>query len=181
MHEIDTPRPELTEKLRCLQIFANLSLEEIDKLFPLCEFAAYDDKEKIIRQNETSTFLCGILEGNVTVSSTSKEGREVRLGRVHKGDIVGEASLFFDVRRTADVVADGPVEIVKITRDNFIGYVNNFTKAGVKVFAFMIFSLIHKLKNINTELVFEKESTVTAEELDQLKKYFAPLVDDLMP
>jgi CRP/FNR family transcriptional regulator, cyclic AMP receptor protein len=180
MHELDTPRPELTEKLRCLQIFANLSLEEIDHLFPLCEFNAYDDREKIIRQNETSTFLCGILDGNVNVSSKSKEGREIRLGRVHKGDIVGEASLFFDVRRTADVVADGPVEIMKITRDNFIGYVNNFPKAGVKVFAFMIFSLIHKLKNINTELVFEKESTVTAEELNQLKKYFAPLVDDYL-
>jgi CRP-like cAMP-binding protein len=181
MKELDTPRPEPTEKLRCLQIFANLSLNEIDELFPLCEFSAYDNKEKIIRQNETSTFLCGILEGNVNVSSVSKDGREVRLGRVHKGDIVGEASLFFDVRRTADVIADGPVEIMKISRDNFIGYVNKFPKAGVKVFAFMIFSLIHKLKNINSELVFEKETTVTPEELDQLKKYFAPMVDDFIP
>jgi CRP-like cAMP-binding protein len=170
----------LTEKLRCLQIFANLSLEEIDKLFPLCEFYEYKNKEKIIRQNETSTFLCGILEGDVNVYATSKEGREIRLGRVHKGDIVGEASLFFDVRRTADVVADGQVEIIKISRDNFINFVNSYSKAGVKVFAFMIFSLIHKLKNINSELVFEKESTVTPEELEKLKKYFAPVVDDFI-
>jgi CRP-like cAMP-binding protein len=170
----------LTEKLRCLQIFANLSLEEIDKLFPLCEFYEYKNKEKIIQQNETSTFLCGILEGDVNVYATSKEGREIRLGRVHKGDIVGEASLFFDVRRTADVVADGQVEIIKISRDNFINFVNGYSKAGVKVFAFMIFSLIHKLKNINSELVFEKESTVTPEELEKLKKYFAPVVDDFI-
>jgi CRP/FNR family cyclic AMP-dependent transcriptional regulator len=178
MNPIDLPQAELTEKLRCLQIFANLSPEEIDHLFPLCEFHEYEDGEKIITQNETSTFLCGILDGNVDVFATSKEGRDIRLGRVHKGDVVGEASLFFDVRRTADVVADGHVETMKISRENFMSFVNRDSKAGVKVFAFMIFSLIHKLKNINAELVFEKESTVTPEELEKLKQYFAPVVDD---
>jgi CRP-like cAMP-binding protein len=181
MKPIDLPQPELTEKLRCLQIFANLSPEEVDHLFPLCEFHEYENKEKIIRQNETSTFLCGILDGDVNVSSTSKEGRDIRLGRVHKGDVVGEASLFFDVRRTADVIADGHVETMKISRENFMSFVNKYTKGGVKIFAFMIFSLIHKLKNINAELVFEKESTVTPEELERLKQYFAPVVDDFIP
>jgi CRP/FNR family transcriptional regulator, cyclic AMP receptor protein len=180
MMQIDRPQAELTEKLRCLQIFANLSPSEIEHLYPLCEFQEYKTKEKIIHQDETSTFLCGILEGDVNVYATSKEGREIRLGRVHKGDIVGEASLFFDVRRTADVVADGHVEIMKISRDNFMSFVNKDSKAGVKVFAFMIFSLIHKLKNINTELVFEKESTVTPEELEKLKSFFAPVVDDFI-
>ncbi|MBN2352496.1 MAG: cyclic nucleotide-binding domain-containing protein [Spirochaetales bacterium] len=181
MKPIDVPQAELTEKLRGLQIFANLSPEEIDHLFPLCEFHEYKDKEKIIKQNETSTFLCGILAGDVSVYATSKEGREIRLGRVHKGDVVGEASLFFDVRRTADVTADGRVEIMKIERENFMSFVNTNAKAGVKVFAFMIFSLIHKLKNINAELVFEKEASVTPEELERLKAYFAPAVDDYIP
>jgi CRP-like cAMP-binding protein len=161
-----------------MQIFATLSNEEIETLFVSCEFFEYENREKIIEENSMSTFFCGILDGDVNIHATGEEKREIRIGRVHKGDIVGEASIFMDVPRTADVVADGRVEILKITRDKLIAFVNNSAKAGVKIFGFIIFSLIHKLKSINKELVFEKESTVTSADIEQLKKYFAPVADD---
>ena len=172
--KLDLPPSRIIEKLSGLQIFSNLSETETKELFESCDFYEYDDGEKIIKQDETSTFLCGILEGDVTIRTSGEGGRDIRLGRVHQGDIVGEASLFVDVSRTADVVADGRVEIVLVSRDKLMGFVNASAKAGVKIFGFLIFSLIRKLKGINQELVFEKESTVSAQDLERLKAYFTP-------
>lgn len=138
----------------------------------------YEDKETIIAQHETSTFLCGILEGEVEICLKDQEGERILLATVTKGDIFGEASIFMDVERTADVIAKGTVQIVKMSREKLISFVNNTPKAGLKIFAYIIFSLIHKLKGANKEILFEKQSTVTAKDLEKLKTFFSPSIED---
>lgn len=180
MKKLELPKQEIIGKLTHLQIFTSLSEEETGELFGCCDFSQFDAGEKIISQDEMSTFLCGILEGNVKILTVGEDGREIKLGRVGKGDIVGETSVLMDLKRTADVVAEDHVEIVIISRDKLLSFVNKFPKAGVKIFAFIIFSLVHKLKSINREMVFEKESSVTAQDLERLKEYFKPVVDDFI-
>lgn len=180
MKKLELPKSQIISKLSKLQIFASLSETETGELFASCDFYQYDGGEKIISQDETSTFLCGILEGEVDIMTLGEDKRAIRLGHVGKGDIVGETSILMDLKRTADVVADGHVEIVKISRDSLLSFVNAFPRAGVKIFAFIIFSLVHKLKGINREMVYEKESTVTAQDIEKLREYFKPVVDDFI-
>ncbi|RPJ09442.1 MAG: cyclic nucleotide-binding domain-containing protein [Spirochaetaceae bacterium] len=166
--------------LRTIQIFEALSEDEVQGLLGECEFVKYEKGETIIEQNETSTFLCGILSGEVDVFSSGEGDKDIRIGGVGQGDIVGEASIFMEMQRIADVKAKGEVEIVRISREKLIHFVNSLPKAGVKIFAFIIFSLLHKLSSVNRELVFEKESTVTAGDIERLKQYFAPTLEDYM-
>jgi CRP-like cAMP-binding protein len=163
-----------------VRIFENLVQNELKDLFNSCEFLEYDDGETIIAQDEVSSFLYGILEGEVDIFIKSKEEERIRLGHVTQGDIVGEASIFLDVKRTADVVASGKVQVVKISREKIIQFVNSTPKAGVKIFGYIIFSLLHKLKGANEEILFEKQSTISAKDLERLKSFFAPTIEDYM-
>jgi CRP/FNR family cyclic AMP-dependent transcriptional regulator len=166
--------------LKSIQIFEALSEEEVGGLFGECEFVTYEDGETIIEQNETSTFLCGILSGTVDVYSSGEEDKDIRIGGVGQGDIVGEASIFMEMQRTARVKAKATVDIARISREKLVHFVNTQPKAGVKIFAFIILSLLRKLNSVNRELVFEKESAVTAGDIERLKQYFAPTLEDYM-
>ena len=170
----------MVNQLTDVQIFQNLEKNEAKDLFDSCEFAQYEDDEKIISQHEMSTFLCGILEGEVEICIKDQQGKHILLATVTKGDICGEASIFMDVERTADVIAKGPVQIVTISRDKLISFVNKTPKAGLRIFAYIIFSLIHKLKGANKEILFEKESTVTTKDLEKLKGFFPPSIEDYL-
>jgi CRP/FNR family cyclic AMP-dependent transcriptional regulator len=161
-----------------VRIFENLVQNELEDLFNACEFMEYNDSETIIAQNEASSFLYGILEGEVDIFIKSKENERIPLGHVKQGDIVGEASIFLDVKRTADVVANGNVQVVKISREKIIQFANSIPKAGVKIFGYIIFSLLHKLKGANEEILFEKQSTISAKDLERLKSFFAPTIED---
>jgi len=180
MLKINLTPEEAALRLKKLQIFSIFSNSEINELISACNFYQYDDKEKIIRQDETSTFLCGIVSGEVDILTTAENGRSVKLGHVLAGDIVGETSLLADLKRTADVVACGQIEAVIILRDKLLSFIHNNPQAGLKIFAFIILSLIHKLKSINREMVLEKEATVTAQDLERLKSYFRPVVEDFI-
>ncbi|MBN1523606.1 MAG: cyclic nucleotide-binding domain-containing protein [Spirochaetales bacterium] len=170
----------MIEKLKKVQIFETLAEEEIQKLITECEFIGYDNGETIIEQNESSTFLCGIIEGKVDVFASGEENKDIRIGSVYAGDIVGEASIFMDMNRTADVIAGSEVELVRITREKLSHFVNTLPRAGVKIFAFITFSLLRKLNSVNRELVYEKESAVTANDIERLKKFFSPTLEDYL-
>jgi len=161
-----------------VRIFENLAEDELKDLFDSCEFLEYADGETIIAQDEVSHHLYGILQGGVEIHIKSKEGERILLGHVGQGDIVGEASIFLDVKRTADVTAKGSVQAVKISREKLINFVNSSAKAGVKIFGYIIFSLLHKLKGANEEILFEKQATISAKDLERLKNFFAPSIED---
>jgi CRP/FNR family cyclic AMP-dependent transcriptional regulator len=161
-----------------VRIFENLAQDELKDLSDSCEFLEYENGETIIAQDEVSHFLYGILKGGVDIFIKSKEGERILLGHVNQGDIVGEASIFLDVKRTADVLAKGAVQVAKISRENLIGFVNSSAKAGVKIFGYIIFSLLHKLKGANEEILFEKQATISAKDLERLKNFFAPTLED---
>ena len=161
-----------------VRIFENLVKDELKDLFESCEFLEYADGETIIAQDEVSSFLYGILEGEVEIFIKSKDNERVLLGHVTQGDIVGEASIFLDVKRTANVIASGTVQVAKISQEKIIQFANSTPKAGVKIFAYIIFSLLHKLKGANEEILFEKESTISAKDLERLRSFFAPTIED---
>jgi CRP-like cAMP-binding protein len=132
-----------------------------------------------VTQDTLSPYLYVLLEGNVNILMKGREGENIQVSEVQQGDVFGEAAIFMEVKRTASVVAHGTVQIVSITRDKLISFTNIYPRAGVKIYLFIILSLLLKLKRVSTELVFEKESTVSAKDLERLKSFFPKAMDDL--
>jgi CRP-like cAMP-binding protein len=179
METINIEKPLLDELLKDVLIFQNFNNNELDDLVKICSFYEYDVDEVIVSQDEVSTYFFAILEGLVDVRIKSEDGEYIPVSEVKNGDIFGEAAIFMDVKRTAQIITKEKAKVARITRDDLIEFINQQPKAGVKMLAYIIFSLLHKLKRANRELVFEKESSITADDLDRLKKFFPKFsIDD---
>jgi CRP/FNR family transcriptional regulator, cyclic AMP receptor protein len=173
-------KDKLFAMMKQLLIFQNLSDAHIQELFAYCTFLEYSDEEVIVTQDTLSPYLYGILDGKVNVYMRSQENKDVHINAVNCGDVFGEAAIFIDMKRTAKVIADGPVKLLSISREKLIAFLYRFPDAGNKILIFIIFSLIHKLKRSSVDLVFEKESTVTAADLEVLRKFFPPTIEDVI-
>jgi CRP/FNR family cyclic AMP-dependent transcriptional regulator len=180
MKKIKEDKDTLLSMMKRLLIFENLSEAHIIELFNFCNFLEYDDEETIVTQDTVSSYLYGILDGKVNVYMKSQENRDIQINVVNCGDVFGEAAIFLDMKRTAKVSAVGPVKLLSISREKLIAFLYRFPDAGIKILIFVIFSLLHKLKRSSVDLVFEKESTVSAQDLEMLKKFFPPSIEDVI-
>jgi CRP-like cAMP-binding protein len=182
MERLEIDQALLLGELRNTLIFQNLSNEELTELAAICEVAQYADGEVIVRQDSLSPYLYIILDGKVDIALAGAEKKNIVISRVAAGDVFGEASIFLDVHRTATVIADGIVSIIVLSRDKLIDFANRLPKAGLKIFTFIIYSLLNKLSASNKELAFEKESSVTMEDIEELKKFFpTAALEDIIP
>ena len=159
-------------ELKDLLIFNQLSFIEIKKIAEICEVIEYRDADLIVTQDTESPYLYGILEGDVSIWVRGQDGENICVSKIHKGDIFGEAAIFLDMKRTASVVANGRVRIVSIYREKLFNYLNKNPRVGMKIYLYIIMSLLNKLKNANAELTLEKESTVSDKDLEKLKEFF---------
>jgi CRP-like cAMP-binding protein len=166
------PQYNLTEELKQLVIFNQLSVAELKTISEICDVVMYKDKDLIVTQDTESPYFYGILEGEVSIWVKGQDGENICVSRIRRGDIFGEAAIFIDMKRTASVIANGNVRIVSIFRDKLFSYTHKYPRAGLKIYLYIIMSLLNKLTKTNTEFILEKESTVSAKDLENLKSYF---------
>jgi CRP-like cAMP-binding protein len=76
---------------------------------------AYKEGDTIIRQGETGDTMYIIQEGQVEVVA-EKDGREVRLRTLGKGDFLGEMAVFEREVRSATARAIGEVRVLTVDR-----------------------------------------------------------------
>lgn len=173
--------PELfLNELKSTLILQNLSLEELRSLAGKCSLWEYDAGEAIVTEDSLSQDLYILLSGSVDIIVKGKEKDKIHLSSLERGEVIGEASIFLDVRRTASVIAHSTLRIVSISRDRIFEFCNEHPKAGLKIFTFIIYSLLRKLSAMNREMAVERESIVTQEDLEILKGLFPKSVDEML-
>jgi CRP-like cAMP-binding protein len=79
----------------------------------------YGDGEVIIRQGESGDCMYEIQDGQVEVIQ-EKDGKEVRLAVLDKGDFFGEMAIFDREVRSATVRAMGEVRALTIDKRTFL-------------------------------------------------------------
>ncbi len=181
MRESSVESEKLQQSLKKILMFQNLLEDDIAALAQICEPYEYLDGEFIVTQNSVSRYLYIIHEGRCDISVRGGDRHDIFLAHLEAGDVFGESSIFLEVQRTANVVADGPTRILAISRANLIDFINRRPKAGLKIFSFIIYGLLHKLASANKDLAFERESHVTEEELMHLSKLFPRTIDEIVP
>ncbi|MBN2618143.1 MAG: cyclic nucleotide-binding domain-containing protein [Spirochaetales bacterium] len=83
-------------------------------------------------------------------------------------EIFGEAGIFLNLERTANVVALDDSVILKINREPMLRFVKKNPIASNKIFMIMIYSLLQKLKEANRELAYERKSDYNQADIDDL-------------
>ncbi len=156
--------------LKNTKTFQYLGGEELDNLYRFCRFVQFGKGEKIIGENEVNPNLYVIARGSVNVMIHEGEKNDVFLSSIGEGDIFGEAALFINMKRTADVYALEDTELIEMERNGLLSYFKLFPIAGVKVLMVITYSLLLKLRESHLQLAFDRKSFINQEEVDDLMK-----------
>jgi CRP-like cAMP-binding protein len=90
-YEQRTRRIALLRTLDCLH---TVPLEELEYLVGLCTLRGFLAYETIVEAGNQGRYLYVLLQGSVRLTLRDREGNEVLLGMLSRGDVYGEESLF---------------------------------------------------------------------------------------
>jgi CRP/FNR family transcriptional regulator, cyclic AMP receptor protein len=170
----------LISELRNAVILQNLTPRDLKRFAKICEPREYDPGERLVEQDALGSDLHILIEGSVDISVRGQTGDDVLVSEVRKGDVLGEASIFMNLPRTASAVARSPCLVAAVSRDRLFGYCERYPRAGLKIFSFVIYSLLRRLGSTSRDLVHERESVVTAADLEELGACFPKSLEDML-
>jgi serine/threonine protein kinase len=96
--------------LRKLKFFHEFSHGEIWEVLRASSWQEYDNMEEIVKEGEMDDRFYIIVQGRVAVQRSSKA-----LGYLDSGDCFGETSYVRGAKRTATILAAGPVTVMKVS------------------------------------------------------------------
>jgi len=109
---------KLIEKLSCIKILNELTPALMAGLIHKVELKTHADGSYICRQSEAASEMFFIVAGTVDVIHHKNDG-EKKLARLQQYDSFGEMGILSGEPRTADVIANGPVQLYHISRNDF--------------------------------------------------------------
>ena len=85
-------------------------------LWPYLERLELKEGTQLIRQDGPPDDVFVLESGRLRVEMVTPEGRRMRLRTMRPGVVVGEVALYTGVPRTADVVAETPSVVLRLSR-----------------------------------------------------------------
>jgi len=121
--------------LRCLRqlpLFRDVDPQRLKLLAFASERVHFEPGETVCRQGEPGDAAYVILEGRARVVHEGAEG-PVEVATLGPNDVVGEIAILCGVPRTATVVAETPLETLRIDRDTFLATVRQFPEIALGI------------------------------------------------
>ena len=87
---------------------------------------------------------------------------------VTKDEIAGEASIFGNAIRSANVETDSEVELLKIERSDFVHFLRRHPIGAQSVFVHIINGLLNKLEFTSFELSHEREDSLSQGDVEDV-------------
>lgn len=113
----------------------------------------YGKGEIIVQQGETDDCMYEILEGKVEVLQV-REGREVRLAVLEKGEFFGEMAIFEKEVRSATVRAIGEVRALTIDKRTLLRRISEDPTLAFRI----VERMSHRIREMDDEIVRLKAS-----------------------
>ena len=180
MRQVVIPNDRLIRELKNTLILQDLSSRELKRFAAICEVREYEAGERLVEQDSIGPDLDILLEGSVDISLRGKDGIDRVVNTIQKGDVLGEASIFTSLPRTASAISGTSCLVAAVNRDRLFAYCDRNAKAGLKIFTFVIYSLLKRLGATTRDLVTERESVVTRDELERMRSSFPQSLEDML-
>jgi len=108
------------------KIFRGLSDDQVKMISSYTKFLRFNSNDIIIEEGQTGHPLHIILKGQVEIflpkqmkDHFQERPTKIRLNQLNQGDCFGEYSLIDNEPASASVIAVGPCEVLKISREHF--------------------------------------------------------------
>ncbi len=144
-----TPHVDAYARLKAIPIFGSLALQDMRDLHRGAEEVKFADGATVIEQGQLGAGLSIILEGAVHVVRIDDSARQVSLAHLKAGSYVGELSLIDDSPASARVVADGAVQVLRISPERFQQFLYSHEAAALRIFKLFTRTLAERLRQAN--------------------------------
>ncbi|MBN2412160.1 Crp/Fnr family transcriptional regulator [candidate division KSB1 bacterium] len=123
----------LVRLLKRVPLFSKLSDSEMEQIISQCVRRECDKDKVLFVEEEVGQTLFIILRGNVKVTRTSDEGKEVILTILKSGDFFGELSLLDGKGRSATVISMEESELLTLRRSEFLLIIEKFPHIAIEL------------------------------------------------
>ena len=119
------------------QLFGNLPLENRRKVAQLCKRRRLPGHQVVFFQGEPGREMFLVISGQLKVSVTSDEGKELSFFIFDKNDIFGELALLDGERRSATVTTIGPCELLVLHQRDFTRLMTEHQSIGLQLLSLL--------------------------------------------
>jgi CRP-like cAMP-binding protein len=147
MAELTVTTAQHDEDVRMFELIETLSDGEAKDFLKQGVLLSVPKGESIIKQGEISRKFYLILDGSMCVYITTKDGQEIALKELKKGEFFGEFACVYHLPRTATVTVKSDVKVLEFDEEAIVRLMDTSPEAGDSLMAIvqrrMITSVSH--------------------------------------
>jgi CRP-like cAMP-binding protein len=117
-HSLSEKRALLAQNI----LFCKLTDNELNKLLKLSTEFSYTKGQIIFQKGDAGDSLLAVLEGEVSISANSEDGKEIILNTIPQGEMFGEIACIDSIERSATATALSNCTLLAINRNDFIPF-----------------------------------------------------------
>lgn len=123
---------EEVDILRNIPLFAKLEPAKLKLLAFTSERLTFAPGQPLFNQGDAGDAAYVIIDGEADVLVDTAAGK-TRVATLGRNAIVGEIAILCDVPRTATVLANSPLTVLRIAKDTFFRLVTEFPQMAVEI------------------------------------------------
>lgn len=135
------------QTLRQVPLFAGVAPAKLKLLAFASDRVSYRPGEILFHQGDPGDAAYVILEGKADILADANGG-QIKIAELSDNAIVGEIAILCDVSRTATVKAAGPLEALRIRKDDFLKLLADYPDMMLEILR----SLAQRLTRTTSEL-----------------------------
>ena len=120
------------EALRRVPIFKEIDPAKLRILAFISERVSFKPGEHLFHEGEPGDAAYIIMEGVADVVKSTDQG-DLTVASLRESDMVGEIAIICDVPRTATVVASTDLNVLTISKENFLKFMTDFPDMALEV------------------------------------------------
>lgn len=147
------------ETLRHVPLFESLDTETANELCALLESVDLKAGSVLFRAGDEGNAMYLIEHGTIRICVRAKDGHEVTLTELHRGDFFGEMALLDGKPRSADARVAEDARLAVLSREHFLSFVGNNPNVALEMLTTITNRLRHTdellrntaTRNVNVE------------------------------
>lgn len=152
------------ETLRHVPLFESLDNDAARELCELLESIDRKSGALVFRAGDEGNAMYVIEQGKVRICVRAKDGHEVTLTVLGRGDFFGEMALLDGKARSADAVVKDDARLAVLSREHFLSFVHTHPNVALE----MLTALTNRLRQTDELLRHSATRNVNVEEAAQL-------------
>ncbi|MCP4041583.1 MAG: cyclic nucleotide-binding domain-containing protein, partial [Gammaproteobacteria bacterium] len=135
---------KIQEALRQVEFFRHLDKGSLRSLANIAEKLTLGAQRQVVTEGEPADSFYAVVDGYLRITKENpKEGAEpVYIGNIGANDVFGEASIFEEAYRTANVITETETVLLRFRRKPFLLFLKNHPAGSQSILVFIIQRLL---------------------------------------